>query len=208
MGNRVARSARRAGSNGLRAPFASSRGRRIQVRARHDLAEMLGADEFGFRHSGVPGDWLRDGAAMPLEYLPGRHCDAGRKLRARFAGKPEMVVTYFRGICAEEVRVIRMAELGVRSIDESSGAVERLVRERPKAACSVERLLEPMRGSSAYRRSPGSARTSYCQFNRSVMNRQLSSQAATDSKLPPLIAAIGADLSGEWLRRIENARCR
>src|SRR3989441_1839877 len=46
------------------------------------------------------------------------------KLRARFTGKPEMVITYFRSL-AEEVRN-RLAQLGVRSLSELTGWYDRL----------------------------------------------------------------------------------
>src|SRR6202023_2899201 len=83
------------------------------------LAAILGADEFGFGTASL----LAIGCVMArqchLNTCPVGIATQDEKLRARFAGKPEMVVAYFSYL-AEEVRN-RMAQLGVRSLTELSG---------------------------------------------------------------------------------------
>src|ERR1700730_13903589 len=83
------------------------------------IAAILGADEFGFGTASL----LAIGCVMArqchLNTCPVGIATQDETLRARFTGKPEMVVAYFRYL-AEEVR-IRIAELGVRSLTELSG---------------------------------------------------------------------------------------
>src|SRR5438477_3228446 len=88
------------------------------------LAAILGADEFGFGTASL----LAIGCVMARQcHL--NTCSVGiatqdEKLRARFQGKPEMVIAYFRSL-AEEVRN-RLAQLGVRSLSELTGWYDRL----------------------------------------------------------------------------------
>ncbi|HEX4545658.1 MAG TPA: glutamate synthase large subunit [Candidatus Acidoferrum sp.] len=88
------------------------------------LAAILGADEFGFGTASL----LAIGCVMArqchLNTCPVGIATQDEKLRARFAGKPEMVVAYFRSL-AEEVRN-RLAQLGVRSLSELTGWYDRL----------------------------------------------------------------------------------
>jgi glutamate synthase (ferredoxin) len=75
-------------------------------------------------------------------------CPAGiatqkAELRAKYAGTPDQVVTYFR-LVAEEVRAI-LASLGLRSVAELVGRVDLLeVRERGGAVLDVASLLAPV----------------------------------------------------------------
>src|SRR5216117_4123408 len=88
------------------------------------LAALLGADEFGFGTAAL----LALGCVMArqchLNTCPVGIATQDEKLRARFTGKPEMVITYFRSL-AEEVRN-RLAQLGVRSLSELTGWYDRL----------------------------------------------------------------------------------
>ncbi|PYU64819.1 MAG: glutamate synthase subunit alpha, partial [Acidobacteria bacterium] len=83
------------------------------------LAAILGADEFGFGTASL----LAIGCVMArqchLNTCPVGIATQDEKLRARFTGKPEMVIGYFRSL-AEEVRH-RLAQLGVRSLSELAG---------------------------------------------------------------------------------------
>src|ERR1700723_3343453 len=63
------------------------------------------------------------------------------KLRARFTGNPEMVMTYFHGV-AGEVRE-RMAALGIRALADVIGAVEKLRPRNQSASHAVAGLLQP-----------------------------------------------------------------
>ncbi|HEY4949747.1 MAG TPA: glutamate synthase large subunit [Candidatus Acidoferrales bacterium] len=105
------------------------------------IAALLGADEFGFGTATL----LAIGCVMArqchLNTCPVGIATQDEKLRARFTGNPEMVMAYFRGV-AGEVRE-RMAALGIRSLAEVVGSVERL-RPRNKAAShSVAGMLQP-----------------------------------------------------------------
>ncbi len=92
------------------------------------VACLLGADEFGFATAPL----VSLGCLM-MRKCHTNGCPAGvatqdPKLRARFAGKPEHVVNFFRFI-AREVREI-MAELGFRTMEEMTGQVGRLAPKR------------------------------------------------------------------------------
>ena len=88
------------------------------------IAALFGADEFGFGTAAL----LAIGCVMArqchLNTCPVGIATQDETLRARFAGKPEMIVAYFRSL-AEEVRN-RLAQLGVRSLSELTGWYDRL----------------------------------------------------------------------------------
>jgi len=98
-------------------------------------AALLGAEEYNFGTSAL--------IAMGCVYVRQCHlntCPVGvatldDRLRAKFKGKPENVVTFFNGV-ASEVRGI-MAALGYRTVDEMVGRVESLrqrhIPDHPKA---------------------------------------------------------------------------
>src|SRR5213596_1384235 len=91
------------------------------------LAAILGADEFGFGTASL----LAIGCVMArqchLNTCPVGIATQDEKLRARFTGKPEMVITFFRAL-AHEVREW-LSGMGARSIEEIVGRVE-LVKPR------------------------------------------------------------------------------
>src|ERR1700729_2921216 len=105
------------------------------------IAALLGADEFGFGTATL----LAIGCVMArqchLNTCPVGIATQDEKLRARFTGNPEMVMAYFRGV-AGEVRE-RMAALGIRSLAEVVGSVERLRPRNKSASHSVATLLQP-----------------------------------------------------------------
>ena len=105
------------------------------------IAALLGADEFGFGTATL----LAIGCVMArqchLNTCPVGIATQDEQLRARFTGDPEMVMAYFRGV-AGEVRE-RMAALGVRSLAEVVGSVERLRPRNESASHSVATLLLP-----------------------------------------------------------------
>ena len=105
------------------------------------IAALLGADEFGFGTATL----LAIGCVMArqchLNTCPVGIATQDEKLRARFTGNPEMVRAYFRGV-AGEVRE-RMAALGIRSLAEVVGSVERLRPRNEAASHSVGGLLQP-----------------------------------------------------------------
>jgi glutamate synthase (NADPH/NADH) large chain/glutamate synthase (ferredoxin) len=107
-------------------------------------ASLLGAEEFNFGTAAL--------IAMGCVYVRQCHlntCPVGvatldDRLRGKFKGKPENVVTFFNGVAAE-VREI-MARLGFRTIEEMVGRVQCLVQRtipgHPKAnTLNLSRLL-------------------------------------------------------------------
>jgi glutamate synthase domain-containing protein 2/glutamate synthase domain-containing protein 3 len=105
------------------------------------IAALLGADEFGFGTATL----LAIGCVMArqchLNTCPVGIATQDEKLRARFTGNPEMVMAYFRGV-AGEVRE-RMAALGLRSLNDVIGSVEKLRPRNELASHSVAGLLQP-----------------------------------------------------------------
>jgi glutamate synthase domain-containing protein 2/glutamate synthase domain-containing protein 1/glutamate synthase domain-containing protein 3 len=105
------------------------------------VAALLGADEFGFGTAAL----LAIGCVMArqchLNTCPVGIATQDEKMRARFAGKPEMVMTYFRGV-AEEVREL-LSRMGAHSLDEIIGTADRLAPRNPQAERAIGRLLAP-----------------------------------------------------------------
>jgi glutamate synthase (ferredoxin) len=106
------------------------------------VAALLGADEFGFGTAAL----LAIGCVMArqchLNTCPKGIATQDEKLRARFAGKPEMVIEYFRGV-AGEVRE-RLAAMGARSLGEITGRTDCLRPRTEWAARALGQLLEPL----------------------------------------------------------------
>lgn len=88
------------------------------------IAALLGAEEFGFATAPLVVSGCIMMRVCHLDTCPVGVATQDPKLRARFNGKPEFVVTFFEYI-AEEVREY-LAALGFRTLDEAIGAVEAL----------------------------------------------------------------------------------
>ena len=105
------------------------------------LASILGADEFGFGTAAL----LAIGCVMArqchLNTCPVGIATQNETLRARFAGKPEMVAAYFRSV-AHEVREW-LSRLGVRSLDELVGDETRLRARSTEDAGWLKTFLSP-----------------------------------------------------------------
>jgi len=163
------------------------------------LAAILGADEFGFGTASL----LAIGCVMArqchLNTCPVGIATQDETLRARFQGKPEMVIAYFRAL-AEEVRN-RLAQLGVRSLRELTGWYDRL-----GARSGMDPfLVVPISPSNrvALQQEPGlhvTALEDSIHFNASLalQNEPQSIQNSDRS--------VGAGLSGELMRRKKNGR--
>jgi glutamate synthase domain-containing protein 3 len=161
------------------------------------LAAILGADEFGFGTASL----LAIGCVMArqchLNTCPVGIATQDETLRARFQGKPEMVIAYFRAL-AEEVRN-RLAQLGVRSLRELTGWYERL-----GARSGIDPfLVVPI--SAANRVAPHqepclhvTALEDSIHFNASLA-MQDDPQTIQNSD-----RSVGAGLSGELMRRKKN----
>jgi glutamate synthase domain-containing protein 3 len=117
-------------------------------------------------------------------------------LRARFTGKPEMVVAYFRAL-AEEIRK-KLADLGANSLGELKGAYDCLRPRNPNYAETPALALESnMSFRVAPQQTPG--------LHASLSEAPVEEQAAPDpeSHISPIRnsdRSVGANLSGELAR--------
>src|SRR5258706_4217314 len=182
-------------------------GLRARVRLRVDgglkfardvvVAALLGAEEFGFGTAAL----LAIGCVMArqchLNTCPVGIATQDENLRTKFAGKPEMVIAYFRSL-AEEVRN-RLAQLGVRSLSELTGWYDRL-----SARSGMDPfLVVPISPSNrvAPQQEPGlhvAALEDSVHFNASL-TLQNESQPIQNSD-----RSVGTGLSGELMRRRKN----
>src|SRR3984957_2558342 len=161
------------------------------------IAAILGADEFGFGTAAL----LAIGCVMArqchLNTCPVGIATQDEALRARFAGKPEMIVAYFRSL-AEEVRG-KLAKLGVKSLDELRGWYDLLDTRSGMDAFMVVPVSEARR--VAPRQVPvehtGAADDSYY-FDKPAEERALPQAIHNFDR------SVGAGLSGELMRRRAN----
>jgi len=161
------------------------------------LAAILGADEFGFGTASL----LAIGCVMArqchLNTCPVGIATQDEKLRAKFQGKPEMVIAYFSYL-AEEVRN-RLAQLGVRSLSELTGWYDRL-----SARSGMDPLLiVPISSSNrvAPQQEPAlhvGALEESLHFH-TALRLQNESQPIQNSD-----RSVGTGLSGELMRRRKN----
>jgi len=163
------------------------------------VAALLGADEFGFGTAAL----LALGCVMArqchLNTCPVGIATQDEKLRARFAGEPEMVENYFRSVAAE-VREL-LASMGAHSIDEIVGAVERLRPRNEQAARAVDSILRPV---------PVSEQIGFAHEPENILQRALRNsldelylptRGTHRFRITTADRAVGAHLSGEILRR-------
>ncbi len=158
------------------------------------IAAILGADEFGFGTAAL----LAIGCVMArqchLNTCPVGIATQDETLRTRFAGKPEMIVAYFRSL-AEEVRG-KLAKLGVKSLDELRGWYDLLDTRSGMDAFMVVPVSEARR--VAPRQVPvehtGADDDSYY-FDKTAEER------ARPQAIHNFDRSVGAGLSGELMRR-------
>ncbi len=92
------------------------------------VAALLGADEYSFGTAALFAEGCIMARACHRDTCPVGIATQRRDLRDKFVGTPEMVAAYLLFV-AEEVRH-RLAELGLRSLDEAIGRVDLLsIRE-------------------------------------------------------------------------------
>ncbi|MBI2929539.1 MAG: glutamate synthase large subunit [Verrucomicrobia bacterium] len=89
------------------------------------VAALLGAEEFGFATAPLVAMGCIMMRVCHLNTCPVGVATQDPKLREKFAGKPEHVVTFLRFV-AQELREI-MARLGFRTLNEMIGRTDRLV---------------------------------------------------------------------------------
>src|SRR5271170_551938 len=186
-------------------------GLRARVRLRVDgglkfardvvVAALLGAEEFGFGTAAL----LAIGCVMArqchLNTCPVGIATQDETLRARFAGRPEMVETFFRALAAD-VRQL-LAQLGAGSIDEILGAVERLRPRSAEAERSVTSLLQPVADAPAQFPCPHEDSSAlHVELNRVVDDLESLSPNPYRFTITNEDRAVGAHFSGEVLRRL------
>ena len=165
------------------------------------IAALLGADEFGFGTAAL----LAIGCVMArqchLNSCPVGIATQDETLRARFTGKPGMVMHYFTAMAAE-VRALA-GRLGARSIAEIVGRTEFLQPRYPQSAAWVEGLLQPPERS---RETPKAERKHEGLSQR--LMKLLDIRSGTRPELLQIAnsdRSIGAELSGELMRRYGTA---
>jgi glutamate synthase domain-containing protein 2/glutamate synthase domain-containing protein 1/glutamate synthase domain-containing protein 3 len=167
------------------------------------VGALLGAEEFGFGTAAL----LAIGCVMArqchLNTCPVGIATQDEKLRARFAGNPEMVESFFRAL-ASEVREL-LAAMGAASIDEIVGAAERLEPRHADAGEVLSSLLKPAEGPA----QPACPREADggLHLELSGMADELDTLSTRGHRFRITNAdrAIGAHLSGEILRRRNGA---
>ncbi|MEI7770267.1 MAG: glutamate synthase large subunit [Chloroflexales bacterium] len=131
-------------------------GLRARVRLRADgglktgrdvlVAAMLGADEFSFGTAALVAEGCIMARACHNNTCPVGIATQRGDLRAKFPGKPEMVMSFFRYL-AQEVRET-LASLGLRSIDEAVGRAD-LLRQKQTGFVGADLLdLTPVLGAA------------------------------------------------------------
>jgi glutamate synthase domain-containing protein 2/glutamate synthase domain-containing protein 1/glutamate synthase domain-containing protein 3 len=190
-------------------------GLRARVRLRVDgglkfardvvVAALLGAEEFGFGTAAL----LAIGCVMArqchLNTCPVGIATQDETLRARFAGNPEMVETFFRGL-AGEVRQL-LAGMGAGSIDEILGEVERLRAISKEAERSVGPLLQPVCDPPAQFPCPHEDSSAlHVELGRVVDDLESLVIRPYRFAITNGDRAVGAHFSGEVLRRLGISR--
>jgi glutamate synthase (ferredoxin) len=189
-------------------------GLRARVRLRVDgglkfardvvVAALLGAEEFGFGTAAL----LAIGCVMArqchLNTCPVGIATQDEGLRARFAGNPEMVETFFRGLAADVRQML--ATMGAGSIDQVLGAVDRLRPRSPDAERSVSALLRPILDPPAQFACPHEdSGALHEELNRVVDDLESLSVRPYHFAITSEDRAVGAHFSGEVLRRIDGS---
>src|SRR6202795_3463841 len=163
------------------------------------LAAILGADEFGFGTASL----LAIGCVMArqchLNTCPVGIATQDEKLRARFAGKPEMVVAYFQYL-AEEVRH-RMARLGVRSLTELSGWYDLLETRSGMDALLIVPISESRRVAPQQEPALHPAAKEASLHFAEDLGAPRKTEAIHNSD-----RSVGAGMSGELMRRDKTGR--
>jgi glutamate synthase (ferredoxin) len=189
-------------------------GLRARVRLRVDgglkfardvvVAALLGAEEFGFGTAAL----LSIGCVMArqchLNTCPVGIATQDESLRARFAGNPEMVETFFHALAAD-VRQL-LAGMGAGSIDEVLGAVDRLRPRSSDDEQTVASLLQPILDAPAQFPCPHEDTSAlHVELNRVVDDLESLSVRPYHFEITNEDRAVGAHFSGEVLRRLGSS---
>ena len=112
------------------------------------VAALLGADEYSFGTAALVAEGCIMARACHANTCPVGIATQRADLRAKFPGKPEMVVAFFRYV-AQEVREM-LAALGLRSLEEAVGRTD-LLRQRLSGYGPADTLdLAPVLGAAVF----------------------------------------------------------
>jgi glutamate synthase (ferredoxin) len=117
------------------------------------IAALLGADEYSFGTSALVAEGCIMVRTCHLDTCPVGIATQNPKLRAKFAGTPDMVVHYLMFV-AEEVRRL-LASIGLRSLDDAIGRTDLLAQRvtfSPADRIQAASLLAPPRAQRRFRR--------------------------------------------------------
>lgn len=110
------------------------------------MAALLGADEYSFGTAALVAEGCIMARACHNNTCPVGIATQRADLRAKFPGKPEMVMAFMRYI-AEEVRAL-MASMGLRSLNEAVGRTD-LLRQKKTGHAGADLLdLTPILGAA------------------------------------------------------------
>ena len=165
------------------------------------VAALLGADEFGFGTAALIAIGCVMARQCHLNTCPVGIATQNEGLRARFEGKPEMVMSYFRGV-AEEVRE-RLSQLGEKSLAGIIGQAERLQPKNSRAARSLGGFF----GASpeSQEGSPAPASCEWTLDNMLIAHLDSGSTSPAVFPIENSDRSVGAYLSGHILRRTSFA---
>ena len=165
------------------------------------VAAMLGADEFGFGTAALIAIGCVMARQCHLNTCPVGIATQNEELRARFAGDPEMVMAYFRGV-AGEVRE-RLALLGAHSLADIVGQASRLRPRNQKAERSLAFFFAP--SPKLPEEFPAPPRSEWNLDNRLIKHFESQSSSPMAFTIENSDRSVGAHLSGHLLRRADFA---
>ena len=178
------------------------------------LAALLGADEFSFGTAALVAEGCVMARTCHTNNCPVGVATQRSDLRAKFPGKPEDVVNFFRHV-AQEVREI-LASLGARSLDDIIGRTD-LLRQVPRGHPGADALnLAPLLarfdrpGDPIRNVQPWNGLIDVGALNRRLLDdasRALDYQLHVELHYPitNVDRTVGATLSGEIGRRFGEA---
>jgi glutamate synthase (ferredoxin) len=116
------------------------------------VAALLGADEFSFGTAALVAEGCIMARACHSNTCPVGIATQRGDLRAKFPGKPEMVMSFFMYI-AHEVREI-LASLGLRTVEEAVGRTDLLRQKNVSLATDLMDLTEMLGASEVVGKRP------------------------------------------------------
>ncbi|HEX7734736.1 MAG TPA: glutamate synthase large subunit [Ktedonobacteraceae bacterium] len=167
------------------------------------IGAMLGADEFGFGTASLVSLGCDMARQCHLNTCPAGIATQREDLRAKFTGKPEMLVNYLT-LVAEEVREW-LAKLGFTRLEDLIGRAD-LLESDPSATVDMEPLLVslPVHAASTSRPNPPHSPLADELLAESEKALRGECSVLTRHTIHNYDRTIGAGLAGEIARRYGN----